>query len=114
MGGYSSEDPCKGMTQAEIDKQFQELREKQNEKRGGKTAAQNEFLNKLKNLDYVIQRKIIWNGKMARPGNVFIVVRVNKNGKKTGYIEIPGNNDPEFEFEHAQRLRAAIKAKYHV
>lgn len=112
MSGYSSEDPCKGMTPEEMDKQLQEYVDQG--RAAGKTAAQNEFLKKLKNLDYVIQRKIIWNGKMARPGHVFIVVRVNINGKKTGCIEIPGHHDPEFEFEHAQKLRAAIKEKYHV
>jgi hypothetical protein len=112
MSGYSSEDPCKGMTPEEMDKQLQEYVDQG--RAAGKTAAQNEFLKKLKNLDYVIQRKIIWNGKMARPGHVFIVVRVNKKTKYIGFVEILGNQDPEIEFEHAERLRAAIKAKYKV
>lgn len=126
MGGYSNENPFEGMTQEEIEKQWNEIVEKHNISRGGKTAAQNEFLKQLRELDYSIRRKLIYNGQMAPFGSLYIVVTVIKKTpvrgstfktKRSTYFAhklIPGKQSVEFEFNVAKELRQLIKDKYSV
>lgn len=74
-----------------------------------------EFWEELISIDYSIRRKVIYKGKIADPGHVYIVV--NFKGKTHKYDAcrmIPGNQSAEFEFSVAKELRQLLKEKYHV
>jgi len=69
----------------------------------------------LNDIDYNIRRKVIYKGKMANPGNVFIVVtKKGKSNKYEAWKQIPGNQSVEFEIQIAQQLRQTISDKYQV
>ena len=113
MRGYSNENPFEGMTQEEIEKQWNKVLIKNDTSRGGKTAAQDELNKKLEGINYTIRRKVIYKGKMAPKGYLYIVINFkNKDTKYEGYRLIKGGQIVDFEIDVGKDLRLQIKNKY--
>lgn len=111
MRGHSQENPFGGMTQAEIDQEFEKIRQNTNDL----DAKPSEIMNELKSIDFNIRRKVIYKGKMAPMGCVYIVVNLKPGKTKyEGYKMIQGGQSVEFEFNVAKELRQLIKDKYSV
>jgi hypothetical protein len=75
----------------------------------------NEQAKREENRDYTMRRKIIYKGKMAWKGCLYIVVNVKKGTKKyEAHQMIIGKQGEAYENQVAQSLRDLIKQKYHV
>ncbi len=72
---------------------------------------QNEVKNEIER-DYVFRRKVIYKGKMAKPGFIYLVVDVKRKSTYTLALMIHGKHPDQEKI--LSEMRQAIKTKYGV